>query len=64
MRAPQPFAQKPAMEFYQTPNPIREMLCGEPFAQRDGFVAVPAGPSLGVEVDEAARSSLHGLRFT
>ena len=53
-RKPQPFHQEPLMEFDQTPNPIRETLCGEPFAQRDGFVAVPSGPGLGVEVDEDA----------
>jgi L-alanine-DL-glutamate epimerase-like enolase superfamily enzyme len=58
MRTPQPFAQEPVMEFDQMPSPIRETLCGAPFAQRDGFVAVPAGPGLDVEVDEAARDRL------
>lgn len=57
-RAPLPFLQDPVMEFDQTPNPIRETLCLAPFTQRDGFVAVPANPGLGVEVDEAALGRL------
>jgi D-galactarolactone cycloisomerase len=57
-RNPRPFEQEPVMEFDQTPNPIRETLCGEPFTQDDGFVAVPTGPGLGVEVDEAALARL------
>jgi D-galactarolactone cycloisomerase len=57
-RTPQPFEQEPVMEFDQTPNAIRETLCGAPFTQHDGFVAVPAGPGLGVEVDDAALNRL------
>lgn len=53
-RNSQPYAQEPVMEFDQTPNPIRETLCVEPFEQRDGFVQVPTGPGLGIEVDEQA----------
>jgi D-galactarolactone cycloisomerase len=51
---PLPYQQEPVMEFDRTPNPIREGLCKEPFDQVDGFVAVPAGPGLGIEVDEEA----------
>ena len=57
-RTPLPFMQEPVMEFDQTPNPIRETLCRAPFTQRDGFVAVPTGPGLGVEVDETALNRL------
>ena len=57
-RTPRPFEQEPVMEFDQTPNLIRDTLCGAPFTQRDGFVAVPSGPGLGVEVDEAALDRL------
>ena len=41
------------MEFDRTPSQIREGLMTDPFDQEDGFLAVPEGPGLGVEVDEA-----------
>lgn len=53
-RNPQPFAQEPTMEFDRTPSAIRETLCRVPFNQVDGFIAVPQGPGLGIEVDEQA----------
>lgn len=52
--SPLPYQQEPVMEFDRTPNPIRETLCQEPFNQVDGFVAVPVGPGLGIEIDTAA----------
>jgi D-galactarolactone cycloisomerase len=57
-RNPLPFQQEPVMEFDRTPSAIRESLCREPFDQVDGFVAVPAAPGLGIQIDEAA---LHRL---
>lgn len=51
---PLPYQQEPVMEFDRTPNPIREGLCKEAFDQVDGFVAVPTGPGLGIEIDEEA----------
>ena len=33
---------------------IGEELCAEPFDQKDGFITVPTGPGLGIEVDEKA----------
>jgi L-alanine-DL-glutamate epimerase-like enolase superfamily enzyme len=33
-------------------NPFREELLAKPLTIRDGFVMVPTGPGLGVEVDE------------
>ncbi len=51
---PRPYEQEPVMEFDRTPSGIRQGLTAAPFEQRDGFVAVPTGPGLGVEVDERA----------
>lgn len=51
-RDPKPFEQDPVMEFDQTPNPIRSELASTAFEQRNGFVAVPDGPGLGIEIDE------------
>ena len=45
----------PWLEFDRSPNPLREELCARPFApDGDGLVAVPGGPGLGIELDEAA----------
>ena len=52
-RAPLPYQQEPVMEFDRTPSPIREGIA-EPFEQKGGFLDVPTGPGLGVEIDEAA----------
>jgi D-galactarolactone cycloisomerase len=53
-RDPAPYAQEPVMEFDRTPSLIRESLSPEPFDQVNGFIAVPTGPGLGVEIDETA----------
>ena len=45
-------------------NPMRTDLLAEPLAVRDGRVAIPAGPGLGIEVDEAAVRSLDRLSGT
>jgi D-galactarolactone cycloisomerase len=42
-------------------NPMRTDLLAEPLEVRDGLVAIPAGPGLGVEVDESAVRSLDRL---
>jgi len=57
-RTPEPFQQEPVMEFDRTPSAIRETLSPQPFDQVDGFITVPTGPGLGVEIDEAV---LHQL---
>ncbi len=49
-----PFVQEPVMEFDRTPNPLREELVREPFTQHDGYVAVPTGPGLGIELADTA----------
>ena len=46
------------MEFDRTPSIIRETLSPQPFDQVDGFVAVPMGAGLGVEIDETAVEKL------
>ena len=50
----QPYEQEPVVEFDLTPHPIRTELCTLVFKQKDGFVDVPEGPGLGVEVNEKA----------
>jgi D-galactarolactone cycloisomerase len=47
-----PFGQVPALEFDQTPHPIREELAVEPILPEGGWVKVPTAPGLGVEVRE------------
>ena len=42
-------------------NPMRTDLLAEPLAVQDGRVVIPAGPGLGIEVDEAAVRSLDRL---
>ncbi len=60
-RNPLPYQQEPVMEFDRTPSPIREGIA-TPFDQVDGFLAVPTGPGLGVEIDEAAVARLSVAR--
>ena len=57
-RTPEPFQQEPVMEFDRTPSIIRETLSPQPFDQVDGFVSVPMGAGLGVEIDETAVEKL------
>ncbi len=54
---PLPYQQEPVMEFDRTPSPIREGIA-EPFDPVGGFLDVPTGPGLGVEIDEDAVRSL------
>ena len=55
---PEPYVQEPVMEFDRTPSLIREGLMSEPFDQEGGFLSVPEGPGLGVEIDENAARRL------
>lgn len=50
---PEPYVNEPVLEFDQTPHPVRRDLTPG-FAVVGSRVAVPTGPGLGVEVDEAA----------
>jgi len=46
--------ESPMLELDVSENPLRDEIAVAPLVQRDGFVAVPTGPGLGVEIDEAA----------
>ncbi len=46
------FDKQPLLEFDRSPNRIREELITKPFAAVDGYIDVPSGYGLGVEVDE------------
>jgi L-rhamnonate dehydratase len=45
-------------EFSVADSPLVNGLLGEPFVLRDGKLAVPTGPGLGIELDEAALARL------
>ena len=51
---PEPYVQEPVMEFDRTPSLIRDGLMATPFDQEGGFLKVPDGPGLGIEIDEEA----------
>ncbi len=46
------FAGEPLLEFDRSPNRLREELITKPFAAKDGYLDVPTGYGLGVEVNE------------
>ncbi|MEX2631362.1 MAG: mandelate racemase/muconate lactonizing enzyme family protein [Tistlia sp.] len=46
--------RQPLLEFDRTDNPFRQAVLTVPIEQRDGLVAVPDGPGLGIEIDRAA----------
>jgi D-galactarolactone cycloisomerase len=50
---PTPFAQEPVFEFDSTPHPIRDAMMPAALRPKEGWLAVPDGPGLGVEVDPA-----------
>ncbi|MBT3770804.1 MAG: mandelate racemase/muconate lactonizing enzyme family protein [Acidiferrobacteraceae bacterium] len=49
---------EPMIEFDRTPNPIRDDLLQQPFRLENGYLAVPTGPGLGVDIDEAVLQRL------
>jgi D-galactarolactone cycloisomerase len=50
---PTSLAQEPLFEFDSTPHPIRDALMTDALHPHDGWLAIPSGPGLGVEVDPA-----------
>ncbi len=42
------------MEYWTGNNPLGAPVLRQPFAPQDGFLTVPGGPGLGIEIDEAA----------
>jgi D-galactarolactone cycloisomerase len=47
------FAQEPVLEYDRSSHPFRQQLITRPIQLVDGWVSIPAGPGLGVEVDRA-----------
>jgi D-galactarolactone cycloisomerase len=45
---------EPMLEFDRTEHPIRQALLITPIEHRNGTVAVPGGPGLGIDVDRKA----------
>ncbi|MFL2755657.1 MAG: mandelate racemase/muconate lactonizing enzyme family protein [Dehalococcoidia bacterium] len=55
---PQPFTQQPVMEYDRSPSPLREGISNTEFEMKEGYLSVPSGPGLGVEIDEKALRKL------
>ncbi len=47
------FAQEPVFEYDRSSHPFRQHLITEPIVQKHGWVPIPSGPGLGVEIDRA-----------
>jgi D-galactarolactone cycloisomerase len=47
------YAQEPVLEYDRSSHPFRQHLIKQPILQVDGWVDIPSGPGLGVEVDRA-----------
>ena len=45
---------EPLLEFDRSEHPIRMAVIAEPIEQRGGWVEIPQGPGLGIEIDRAA----------
>ena len=45
------FAQEPVLEYDRSSHPFRQQLITRPIGLVDGWVTIPSGPGLGVEVD-------------
>ena len=45
---------EPLLEFDQSEHPMRMAVVSQPIVQRDGWVAIPDGPGLGIEIDRDA----------
>ena len=47
------FAQEPVLEYDRSSHPFRQQLTTQPIEQHGGWVTIPTGPGLGIEVDRA-----------
>jgi D-galactarolactone cycloisomerase len=47
------FAQEPVLEYDRSSHPFRQQLIAQPIGLVDGWVHVPDGPGLGIEVDRS-----------
>ncbi|WP_010583428.1 mandelate racemase/muconate lactonizing enzyme family protein [Schlesneria paludicola] len=50
-------AEAPLLELDVTENPFRDQIVTRPFQLCEGFVDVPTGPGLGIEIDESVVES-------
>lgn len=48
---PRPFYQETVLEFHRLAHPIRDKVGTPVFVAKDGYVDVPMGPGLGIEID-------------
>lgn len=53
-------ARQPLLEFDRSEHPLREAVVQAPIRQRDGWVGVPEGPGLGIEIDRDALTRFAG----
>jgi D-galactarolactone cycloisomerase len=51
---PSLFADEPIFEYDCSAHPFRESLIDKPLRHRDGWLALPEGPGLGIDVDRKA----------
>jgi D-galactarolactone cycloisomerase len=51
---PSLFADEPIFEYDCSSHPFREALIDKPLRQREGWLALPEGPGLGIEVQREA----------
>jgi D-galactarolactone cycloisomerase len=47
------FAQEPILEYDRSSHPFRQHLITHPIEHDKGWVTIPDGPGLGIEVDRA-----------
>jgi D-galactarolactone cycloisomerase len=51
---PSLYAAEPIFEYDCSSHPFRETLINRPLRQRDGWLKLPGGPGLGIEVSREA----------
>ena len=47
------FAQEPVLEYDRSSHPFRQQLITQPIVQQNGWVTIPDGPGLGIEIDRS-----------
>jgi D-galactarolactone cycloisomerase len=52
-------ADQPVFEYDYSSHPFREALVDKPLRQREGWLALPTAPGLGIEVDRKALERFH-----
>jgi D-galactarolactone cycloisomerase len=54
------FAQEPILEFDRSSHPFRVQLITQPIQQANGWVEIPSGAGLGIEVDRSVLAKYRG----